>query len=153
MPKLIEGHEAIMGTIESLWSPPEGAPEVQLPPPSFTELQGEFVSYEAKRSLTVRFPVQSKHVNPMGRLQGGFMAACIDGTMGPLSYLTAGKPTTTLDLAVNYLRGAEPPEIITITAEIKGRGFGTIYLEATVKNAKDKLVARATSQVLILKVG
>lgn len=153
MAKLIEGHAAIMNAIQSIWDPPAGAPEVQLPPPSFTELQGEFVRYEAKRSLTVRFPVQPKHVNPMGRLQGGFMAACIDGTMGPLSYLTAGKPTTTLDLAVNYLRGAEPPETITITAEIQGRGFGTIYLEASVLNAKQKLVARATSQVLILKPG
>ena len=124
---------------------------MQLPPPSLLELQGRFERYSPKRSLTISFPVQEKHVNPMGRLQGGFMAAAIDATMGPLCYLTAGRPTTTLDLHLNYLRGIMPPERMEITAEIVGRGFDSIYVEASAANAKGKVLVRATSQVLILK--
>lgn len=148
---MIQGHEAISNLVREAWNPPEGSVPVQLPPPAFQELQGRFESYVPKKELCLSFPVQAKHTNPMGRLQGGFMAAAIDAAMGFLSYMTAGRPTTTLDLHINYLRGVEPPEIIHVTATIVGRGFGTIYQEATVTNAKGKTVARATSQVLIVR--
>lgn len=146
------GHDEIFSRLKSTM-PSGGDLPLLLPPPAFTELQGRFETYVDRKEMRVSFPVQSKHVNPLGRLQGGFLAAAIDATMGPLSYLAAGKATVTLDLHINYLRGVEPPERIVIDAQVVGRGNSTMFLRAQVWNERKKLVADAVSQVMIFSAG
>jgi uncharacterized protein (TIGR00369 family) len=146
------GHETILRQLAGKIQAPPGV-QLRLPPPAFIELQARYERYELRKELEVSFPVQEKHLNPAGRLQGGFLAAGIDAAMGSLSYLSSGRATTTLDLHINYLRGAYPDERLTIVARIVGRGFNTILIEAEVHDEKQKLVATATSQVYILKSG
>ncbi|MBX7059944.1 MAG: PaaI family thioesterase [Leptospirales bacterium] len=146
----MEGHQIIQEKMRAHIKAPEGL-QLQIPPPAFLELHGEFVAYEPRRSLICRFPVQEKHLNPAGRLQGGFLAAAVDNTMGPLSYLAAGRATTTLDLHLNYLRGAYPGETIEVKATIIGRGFDTMLISAETFDARKRLIATATSQLYILR--
>ncbi len=144
-------HSAILQRLMERIKAPPGV-KLELPPPAFVEFQGEFVEYENRRSLRCRFPVMGKHLNPVGRLQGGFLAAAIDNTMGPLSYLAAGRATTTRDLHINYLRGLFEGEYLEVKATVIGRGFDTMLIEAQVFDAKERLVATSSSQVYMLRL-
>jgi len=57
-----------------------------IPPPVFVSMQGEFMEFELDSgTLTTRFPVLDKYLNPYGYMQGGMVAAAVDNTLGPLS--------------------------------------------------------------------
>lgn len=128
-----------------------GGGELQLPPKIAMELGVEFLDYKKGQSLTGRFIVQEKHTNPMGVLQGGVLTAMFDNIIGPLSYLAARNPATTLELSTNYLRSARPGESVTISAYVKGKGNRNLFIEAQAFNIKEKLMATCTSHILILK--
>lgn len=74
------------------------------PPPVFVEMQGEFLEADLENgSLTARFPIQEKYLNPYRTMQGGMIAAAIDNTLGPLSVMIA--PTNvTRTIEVKYSR-------------------------------------------------
>ncbi|TGK05662.1 PaaI family thioesterase [Leptospira langatensis] len=128
------------------------APNLMVPPPAFKELSGEFVSYVRKKEMTCRFSVEPRFSNPMGVLQGGFLAAAFDNTFGPLCYLAAGKPTTTLELSVSYIRMIKENQRITVNARVVARGNQHIYLEGEAFDEEGKLLAKSTTQVLILRM-
>ncbi|EQA36207.1 hypothetical protein LEP1GSC047_3405 [Leptospira inadai serovar Lyme str. 10] len=127
-------------------------PSMKVPPPAFQELSGEFVSYVRKKELTCTFYIEPRFSNPMGVFQGGFLAAAFDNTFGPLCYLAAGKPTTTLELSVSYIRMVKENQRIRVTARVVARGNQHIYLEAEAFDEEEKLLAKSTTQVLILKI-
>ncbi|EQA46844.1 hypothetical protein LEP1GSC050_1185 [Leptospira broomii serovar Hurstbridge str. 5399] len=130
----------------------KAAPSLKVPPPAFKELSGEFVSYVRKKELTCSFYIEPRFSNPMGVFQGGFLAAAFDNTFGPLCYLAAGKPTTTLELSVSYIRMVKENQRIRVTARVVARGNQHIYLEAEAFDEEEKLLAKSTTQVLILKI-
>ncbi len=126
--------------------------DIKLPPPCFLEMKGEYVDYVRNRSLTVRFPVQPHFANPTGAMQGGFITAAFDNVLGPLSYLIAKKPAVTLDLTTNYIRPIMVGDVLTVQAQMVGRGFATMHMSAEARNAKGKLVATATTNCAILSL-
>ena len=81
---------------------PEGLP-LQIPPACLIDMQGEPLEYEEGVSLTVRFPVLPRYANPLGHMQGGYIVAALDNTVGPFSYLIA-PPSVTSSLNTQYLR-------------------------------------------------
>ncbi len=130
----------------------QNAPGLLLPPPAFKELSGEFVSYVRKKELTCSFYIEPRFSNPMKVFQGGFLAAAFDNTFGPLCYLAAGKPTTTLELSVSYIRMIKENQRININARVVARGNQHIYLEGEAFDEEGKLVAKSSTQVLILRI-
>ncbi len=128
-----------------------GGHAVQIPPNSIREFDGRFLAYESRKRLLQEFPAQEKHANPLGNLQGGVIAALVDDTMGPLSFAAARGPTTTLNMAVNYLRAVPCPATVRVEARVTGRGRQILFLEAQVTDARGRLVATATSSVLVLR--
>ncbi len=76
---------------------------LKLPPPIALLMEVEFVSYEEGESMTNRFPVKESYQNPAGHMQGGMIAAAVDNTVGPLSFLLAPYSTTT-HLNLTYIR-------------------------------------------------
>ncbi|TGK01090.1 PaaI family thioesterase [Leptospira semungkisensis] len=128
------------------------APNLIVPPPAFKELSGEFISYVRKKEMTCSFYVEPRFSNPMGVFQGGFLAAAFDNTFGPLCYLAAGKPTTTLELSVSYIRMIKENQKITVNARVVARGNQHIYLEGEAFDEEGKLLAKSTTQVLILRM-
>ena len=76
---------------------PTGVP-LQIPPPCLTDMQGEPVAYVEGESLAMRFPVLARYQNPIGHMQGGFIVAALDNTLGPFSYLIAPPSVTTSGL-------------------------------------------------------
>ena len=78
--------------------------QFRIPPPVFVSMQAEVVAFDPEEaSLTVRFPVLEKDLNPYHTMQGGMIAAAIDNTLGPLSMLVA-PPNVTRQLEVTYSR-------------------------------------------------
>ena len=81
--------------------------QLVLPPPCFLDMEAQVVDFVDGLSLTVRFPVLPRYRNPLGFMQGGFIAAALDNTIGPFSYLVA-PPSVTTQMTLSYLRPATP---------------------------------------------
>ena len=124
--------------------------ELLLPPPCFIAHGGHITEFKAGEFMVVEFPIRRAQLNPLGNLQGGIMGAFIDDTMGPLTFATVRKPTVSLDLSVNFIRGASENERVRVRAEVKSRGRRALSLYAEAFNQRDKLMATATSNVLVL---
>lgn len=128
-----------------------GPHKITLPPPSFVDMNAEIVQYVKNKSITVSFPVLTKQTNPMGFMQGGYIAAAFDNAFGPLSYLVAKKPTTTIDMNIQYIRGVTNNQTVQVIASIEARGFSTIHMIGEMKTSRGKILATATTNLLILK--
>ncbi|MDF3822109.1 PaaI family thioesterase, partial [Leptospira sp. 96542] len=121
-----------------------GGRKITVPPPIFTAMKAEILGYIKNKSITVSFPVSEDQTNPMGMMQGGVIAAAFDNAFGPLSYLVAKKPTTTIDMNIQYIRGVAVGQKVIVTARIEAKGFSTIHMTAEMKTEKEKLLATAS---------
>ena len=124
-------------------------PGVQIPPPCFLDAGSKIIAHEPNRSLTVRFPVFEKHANPVGFLQGGVLCSLFDNVFGPLSFSTLRKPCVSIDMNVNFIRAVKPGEFVTIRAEFASRTKKLLQMTAEARNEKDKIVATATSSLMV----
>jgi len=129
-----------------------GAPaELTLPPKCFIEMEGKFIEHKENDFLKISFPVQEKYCNPAGNLLGGMFAAFFDNTFGPFSYMTAKKPTTSLDLNVTFIRSIPPKEKeVIIEAKIVKMTKRFIIFEGKAYNPNNDLLATSTSRMMIL---
>ncbi len=118
--------------------------QYRLPPPSFTSMQGEILEFnEQAGTLSTRFPVLETQLNPYHMLQGGFIAAAVDNTLGPLSMLVA-PPNVTRKLALTYSRPAGlETGWITVKARLEARSDRLLELSADVLDPQGKRLARA----------
>lgn len=123
----------------------------QFPPHCFLSMEAEFLEYESRQRLVLKVPVKEEYLNPMRTMQGGFLAAAFDNALGPLSYLAAGSPCTSLNLDVEFIRAVSWPDVLTITARVVARGRETVLMSAEAVDGRGKLVATATSTSLILR--
>lgn len=124
---------------------------LKIPPPCFLEMKGEYLSFdESERVLVARFPIEPRFENPLGYMQGGFLAAAIDNTLGPLSYLVA-PPSVTLQLSTQYLRPvAADSGHIVIHGRVDAMTKSYLYLSARVLDMQDRVLAFAQSSCQIL---
>lgn len=83
----------------------------ELPPPNAAATLGiAFKSIDADQGcVEVEFQARSEFTNPAGYIQGGFLAAMLDDTMGPAlaATLSAGEFAPTLDLHVSFQKPAQ----------------------------------------------
>src|SRR5437870_899455 len=94
-----------------------------------------------------------RHHNPMGTLHGGIYCDLADAAMG-FAYaatLGDGETFTTIDLKINFLRAVRKA---TLTAEARVVKAGSTlgYVECDVKDQTGRLVARAASTCIKLKL-
>ena len=131
----------------------DGASMVELPPKCHAYLEGKFVDYVDGESIAMTFPLYEKYNNPVGILLGGFLPLFFDATMGPFSYLIAKKPATSLDLNTTFLRPVTTADKeLKVTVSIISKSKSYLFLEGKAWNAKNKLVATATSRMKIMEV-
>ena len=127
-------------------------PSAQLPPNCSSFVKGEFLEYESRTMLKVRVAVMEESLNPMRTMQGGIITAAFYNAFGPLSYLAARNPCTTLDLHTNFIRPAKEGDALTITARVVSRSPVSIHLSGEAVNEKGKLVATCTSHMVVMKL-
>lgn len=126
----------------------------KLPPPkSAATLGASFVSVDAEAGvIEMEFDAREEFLNPAGVIQGGFLAAMLDDTMGPAvsATLAAGEFAPTLNLNVQFHRPARKGKLKAV-GRVVTRGSGICYLSSELFQ-EGRLVATATATAAIRKL-
>ncbi len=147
--KNIEALEQLQIEVDDLKFPPEM--NYQMPSPSFAELHGEFLDYKRGKELVVSFFTDRKYSNPQGTFQGGMISACFDDTFGPLAVFASKKPVVTIDMNIQYVRPVVLEDTFYIRAYVVSNNKTLMFLRAEAFNKKNKLLAQASTNILIYK--
>ena len=126
----------------------------KLPPPRAAATLGisiREVSPEAG-TIEVEFEGKPEFTNPAGHIQGGFLAAMLDDTMGPAlaATLGAGEFAPTLNLNVSFARPARVGRLLG-KGRIVRRGKDICFLAAELFQ-DGELVASATATAMVRRV-
>ncbi len=98
---------------------------------------------------------QEFHLNPLGTVHGGVLATMLDtgAACAVHTTLPVGVGYTTVDLNCTYLRPVRAgDEVLRVIGTVLSRGRRTALGQAQVLDARDRLVAHATSTCLLLEV-
>jgi uncharacterized protein (TIGR00369 family) len=121
------------------------------PPPAAVLLGWEPVSADPEAgTIEVAFTATEQFLNLVGVVQGGFLAAMLDATLGPALVATLGPgqfaPTT--DLHVQFLRPAHPGRL-TGRGRVVRRGKDIAFLAGELLDDGGQIVAVATATAQI----
>jgi uncharacterized protein (TIGR00369 family) len=102
-------------------------------------------------TIEVGFTAGDAFTNPTGAVQGGFVAAMLDDTMGPAVFaMGRGKIfAPTLDLHVSFLKPARPGRFVG-KAKVVSLGKSIAFLEGELFDAGGELVAKSTATARVL---
>lgn len=127
----------------------------ELPLPKAARLLGmEVVEVDPEAgTLRTTFQAKSEFTNPAGHVQGGFLAAMLDETVGPALLATLGpnQIAVTLELSTQFIAPALPGKI-TGSGRITGRGGKIAFVDGELYQ-EERLVARATGTMIIRELG
>lgn len=123
----------------------------RMPPPACAATLGiEFLAIDPDAgTIEVRFEGKPEFCNPAGNIQGGFLAAMLDDTMGPAlaAMLKTGEFAPTLNLNVQFHRPARPG-VLTGQGRVTLKGGNVCHLAGELFQ-EGKLVASATATAAI----
>ena len=127
----------------------------RVPLPPAAELLGwELVDIDPERgTIEMAFEAGERFLNPIGVVQGGFLAAMLDDTLGPalVATLPEGRFAPTLDLHVQFLRPARPGRLVGRGRVVK-RGADIAFLAGELVGPDGKEVATATATARIQRM-
>jgi uncharacterized protein (TIGR00369 family) len=144
---------AVTGTggpsgIGPFWDVMEGrAP----PPPAAVLLGWQLVTVDPEAgTIEVSFEATDQFLNPVGVVQGGFLAAMLDDTLGPALVATLGPHqfAPTLDLHVQYFRPARPGRLVG-RGRVTRRAKEIAFLAGELVDDRGAVVAVATATAQI----
>jgi uncharacterized protein (TIGR00369 family) len=93
--------------------------------------------------------------NPIGTVHAGFAATLLDSAMGTafVSLAEAGARWTTLELKANFTRPITADTgVVRCTGGVVHRGRRVVLTEARLADSAERLLAHATSTILVLGV-
>ncbi len=126
------------------------------PAPPAAAMLGWELSWVApeRGEIEVFFVAREGFANPIGQVQGGFLAAMLDDTLGPALVATLAEDqfATTLELKVSFLRPARPGRI-TGTGRVVHRGGSIAFLAGELRDKAGELLATATATARIIRPG
>ncbi len=119
-------------------------------PPCAAQLGWEAISIEPGR-VRARFQARDEFCNGMGNIQGGFLAAMLDDSMGPALFtvLDGGQLAPTLEMKVNFLRAAKPGALVG-EGRVAHKTRNVAFLEGTLTSEDGTVIATATATARIL---
>ena len=138
----LPGLEALRRTLEG-----------ELPYPPIAHLMGmRLAEIEPGRVVWTAVPGE-EHYNPIGTVHAGFATTLLDSAMGTafVSTAEAGTRWTTLELKANFTRAitAETGPV-RCTGTVVHPGRRVVTTEARLEDAEARLLAHATSTILVL---
>lgn len=122
------------------------------PPPPVATLLGLRLTAADAQHVVMELDTDERHTNPMGTVHGGILCDLADAAMGMCFFtgLLAGESFTTVELKINFLRPIWKTRLqASARAVQRGRTVGMV--ECDVTDANERLVARATSTLLVLR--
>ncbi|MEI9995785.1 MAG: PaaI family thioesterase [Rhizomicrobium sp.] len=107
----------------------------------------------AKGRVQVGFEARAEFCNGSGFVQGGFVSAMLDDTMGPAVLVaSAGRAyVVTIGMQVQFLRAARPGRF-TGEGLVLQLGKTVAFIEARLSDADGRLVATATSSARLMPI-
>lgn len=126
----------------------------RLPSPPCAQTLGlAFGAIDPERgTIEVDFEGRPEFLNPVGNIQGGFLAAMLDDTMGPalVATLDAGEFAPTVNLNVQFHRPAKPGPLKGL-GRVTMRGKEVCQLAAELLQ-NGKVVATATATAVVRRM-
>ena len=99
-----------------------------------------------------RMTADERFANPTGIVQGGFLAAFADSSMGA-SALTFARErkvfAANAEMKVSFLKPVPAGTTLTCTAYVLSGGNKAVFAEAEVVDERDRLVLKASSTYLL----
>ena len=107
-----------------------------------------------------RMLADERFANPVGIVQGGFVAAFADSAMGAASVTFAASPSASgqpgrkvfsanAEIKVSFLKPAKVGSTLTCTAYVISGGKRAAFIEAEITDEDDRLIAKASSTYLL----
>ena len=130
------------------WDVMEGRAE---PPPAAVLLGWELLSVDADAgTIEVAFAATEQFLNPVGVIQGGFLAAMLDDTLGPalVATLGPGEFAPTINMQVQFLRPVRPGRLVG-RGRIVRRTSGVGFLAGELVDEAGDVVATATATAIV----
>lgn len=93
-----------------------------------------------------------RFANPVGIIQGGFVAAFADSAMGAASVTFARERkvfSANAEMKVSFLKPAKVGTVLTCTAYVISGGQRAAFVEAEVTDADGRLIAKASSTYIL----
>jgi molybdopterin converting factor subunit 1 len=122
-------------------------------PPAYAKLLGTRPLHAEPGRVSFEFRATEQFLNPAGFVQGGFITAMLDETMGPaaLSELGSGFMVPTLELKISFLRPVSPGTLVA-EAWIVHRTRSVVFTEATLSDEEGELLAKASGTARIIEL-
>ncbi len=120
-------------------------------PPAYAKLLGMRPLHAEPGNVRFEFHPGEQLLNPVGVIQGGFVTAMLDETMGPaaLSELGPGFAVPTLELKVSFLRPTYPGTLVA-DARVVHRGRSVVFMEGALFDEDGAKLATATATARIV---
>ena len=101
---------------------------------------------------TVVLSAGPQHANPMGTLHGGILCDIADAAMGMAfaSTLAEEESFTTIELKINFFRPVWQTHLRADGIVVQ-RGHTIGYIECTIVDEENRLIAKATSTCMVLR--
>jgi uncharacterized protein (TIGR00369 family) len=101
-------------------------------------------------TIEVSFNATDQFLNPAGHIQGGFLAAMLDDTLGPALVATLGEGewAPTIELHVQFLAPTRPGELRG-RGRVVRRGRDIAFLAGELLSARGDVVAVATATAIV----
>ena len=127
----------------------------RFPMPACAELLGwDMLDFDTARGWAkVAFESRPEFLNGSGFVQGGFVAAMLDDTMGPV-VLVASEGRfycVTIGMQVQFLAPARPGKFVGEGRAVQ-MGRNVAFLEASLCDGSGNLVATATSSARLMPI-
>jgi len=98
------------------------------------------------------FQGKEEFYNPVGLVQGGILAAMLDGVMGAaaVSLLAPDESITTLEMKANYMRSVQAVPLVG-DGRVVHRGGSVIFMEGSITTEDGSLMATATATGRVMR--
>jgi uncharacterized protein (TIGR00369 family) len=125
----------------------------EAPPPPIGRLLGFVLKVIEPGQAVFEMEADERHHNPMGTLHGGIYCDLADAAMGYAYAATLGEVETftTVELKISFFRPVRQGKLIA-EAQVVRAGATLEYAECDVKDDEGKLVARAASTCMKLRL-
>jgi len=131
---------------------PPADKRVQVPPSSDLTLGMTCLDKSEPGRTVWQMRADERFANPVGIVQGGFIAAFADSSMGASSLTFARERkvfSANAELKISFLKPAKVGTLLTCTAQVLSGGSRAAFVEAEVVDEEGRLVAKASSTYIL----
>src|SRR5216683_6496622 len=129
--------------------------EGRLPAPPIMQTVEPFDSTAEPGVVAFHSVPAFRHYNPIGSVHGGYAAILLDSAMGLAVHTTlpAGTGYTTLEFKISFVRAmSETSGGVRTEGRVLNAGRRVATAEARITDARDRLIAHATTTCLVFEI-